>query len=138
MYRPALLTALLGALVSGCAIGPVPSTYPPAQGPAGAQLRLHLERITLIGELLAVGDSTLLFAVASTVDSRGGVATPLVRVPLQAIKRTEGPHPIVGAWRVNDRDGYRLLSRYPTGVSPTLERRLVAAFQTDSVHWVRP
>ena len=138
MYRSFMLAALLGALVSGCAIGPVPSGYPPALGPAGAQLRLQVGRVFVVGELLAVEDTTLLLAVNAVGTPGGDSTAPLVRVPLRSIKTTAGLFHITGRWRDEDRYRYRPISRYPAGVPPELEHRLLAAFGADSVRWVQP
>lgn len=79
---------------------------------------------TLRGELLAVEDSTLLLAVEGS----------LHRVPLRAVVRGAAPRlGFTDRLEPGTRERLRLISRYPQGVSPDLERRLLQAYGREAV-----
>jgi hypothetical protein len=129
---------LLGVLAAGCTLGPELAGFGPAYGPAGAALHLTLTGARITGELLAVEDSVLLIAIADGDLEASGGTTPLVRVWTRAISDTKGPHNVSGGWGPDQKARYRMIARYPAGVSPGLERRLLEAYHTDAVRWIRP
>jgi hypothetical protein len=108
-------------LLAGCAVGSKAKNYAPAQGPAGATVELELVgKPALTGELLAVADSSLL------VQSDGRLHR--VRWSLIASGKAPkvsftGPTP-----EAEVRERLRLISRYPQGVSPELQSRLLQAY----------
>ncbi|HKP49385.1 MAG TPA: hypothetical protein VJU17_05170 [Gemmatimonadales bacterium] len=113
------LIALL--LSAGCSVGSKVKNYAPAQGPAGAMLELELEgKRALIGELMAVADSSLL------VQSGGR----LHRVRLALIESGKAPSVRFTSAPLPPevREHLRLISRYPQGISPELESRLLQAY----------
>ena len=108
-------------LLAGCTVGSKVKNYPPAQAPAGATLELELAgQRALTGELLAVADSALL------VQSGGR----LHRVRVALIRLGNGPRvSFTGATLEPEvRERLRLISRYPQGVSPELQSRLLQAY----------
>jgi hypothetical protein len=125
------LGVLLPAVVAlGCAVGTTANKYPPALGPAGAYIRLSLRRGPDVkGELLAVGQDALLVLRAQPLEQR------LVRVPIEALDGMEAPGVRYGGSGLpaERRERLRLISRYPQGVAPELERRLLEAYRQDSV-----
>jgi hypothetical protein len=128
------LTSIVAAtlLATGCVIGPSMSRNG-GSGPAGAQLRVVSERSFVEGELLAVEDTVLLMLVDSTNIPSLRHAGRFARVPLWEIRNAPGVIRIKGPWTAEQRERYRRLSRYPFGVSATLERRLLARYGADSV-----
>ena len=107
-------------------VGSSGSHYPPAQGPAGAIVSLDLEdkrRIT--GELLAVEEAALLL-----LQERA-----MTRVALPVIRSGKAPKIYFSGAKLDaaTRERLRLVSRYPQGVSPELEARLLQAYGTTSV-----
>lgn len=110
---------VLPLLLAACSIGPSGKSYAPAKGPAGAavEIRLHGNR-ELGGELLAVEDSTLLL-----VENR-----QLIRVEIPAIQSIRAPRISTRQLDQPMRGRLRLISRYPQGVSPDLEARLLQAY----------
>ena len=113
-------------LLTGCSVGSKVKNYAPAQGPAGATVELELAgKKALTGELLAVADSSLL------VQSSG----QLIRVRLPLIQSGRAPNlSFTGAeLKPKDRERLRLISRYPQGVSPELESRLLQAYGQTAV-----
>jgi hypothetical protein len=119
--------ALLAPLfLAACMVGSSGSSYPPAKGPAGATVSLDLQdkrRIT--GELLAVEEATLLLLQEREVIR---VAVAVIRSGKAPKIRLSGPN-LDGTTR----EQLRLVSRYPQGVSPELEARLLQAYGTTSV-----
>lgn len=122
--RRAGLVALI--LLAGCSVGTKAKNYAPAQGPAGATVQLELAgKKALTGELLAVEESTLLVMA-------GG---ELIRVSVPSIQSGKAPKlSFTGTTLKNDvRNRLRLISRYPQGVSPELESRLLQAYGQTAV-----
>lgn len=121
-YR--LLLPLLLAL--GCTVGTTSSRFQPARGPAGADLHLTLAGgRTVAGELLGFSSNDLLVLERSR----------LFRVSVGALRELRGPKV---KFRGSDlpadtRERLRLISRYPQGVSPELERQLLQAYGQEAV-----
>jgi len=118
--------SLLLLLVAACAIGTGVSTYQPAQGPAGASLKLELSgKRRIEGELLAVEAATLLVRRSNE----------LVRVPLAIIENGDAPKMSFRgrSLTAEDRESLRLVSRYPQGVTPELEAHLLEAYHQQAV-----
>jgi hypothetical protein len=123
--RATRLLALLSAVV-GCSVGTTARSYQPAKGPAGAAVTLELtEHRSLGGELLAVEDTTLLLVGNDQ----------LIRVDVTSIRKLKGPKLSVSGPNLigPTRERLRLISRYPQGVSPELEARLLGAYGRSSV-----
>jgi hypothetical protein len=107
--------------LAACSVGTTGKNYPPAKGPAGASVMLELGgKRTLAGELLAVEDSSL-------VVQAGG---RLHRVSLPSIRSGKAPKISFTGPALNDsiQGRLRLVSRFPQGISPELERRLLEAY----------
>ena len=107
-------------LVAGCSVGTSARSYAPAKGPAGAILELRFtDQTRMTAELLAVEDSAFLLLHDAQV----------TRVPLSQVQSGRGPKVSfseeLGA---RTRERLRLISRYPQGVSPELEGRLLQAY----------
>ena len=106
-------------LLAACSVGTTGRTYAPAKGPAGATVSLDLTgKRTVSGELLAVEEATLL-----VLQER-----QLIRVGVTLIASGKAPKVSFTAWTEAARERLRLISRYPQGVSPELEARLVEAY----------
>lgn len=108
-------------VLAGCSVGTRAKNYAPAKGPAGATVQLELTgNRALAGELLAVEDSSLL-----VLSQR-----QLMRVGLPLIQSGKAPKlSFTGAALKGEaRERLRLISRYPQGVSPDLETRLLQAY----------
>ena len=113
----------------GCFVGPSAKNYAPARGPGGAIVALVLSGSReLQAELLAVEDSTLLVL-------RG---RELVRVAVAAIESVKAPKVSFNrsTLRGDTRERLRLISRYPQGVAPELEARLLEAYGRSGVRAV--
>lgn len=129
--RPTLEACAL-ALLAACAVGTTGGSYEPAKGPAGATVTLELGgRRQLVGELLAVEDASLL-----VLQDR-----QLVRVPLPLIVSGKAPKVSFTGQTLTgkvgeSRERLRLISRYPQGVSPELEARLLEAYGQSRVREV--
>ncbi len=116
----------LAIVVLGCAVGTTSANYQPARGPAGAAVTIAAQGGTIVlGELLAVESQTLLVRE----DRR------LVRVAFDRIESLRAPKiNLKGSGLAPaDERRLRLISRYPQGVSPELERQLLAAYGQDAV-----
>jgi hypothetical protein len=121
------LTALL--LFAACSVGTTGRSYAPAKGPAGATVSLALTgKRDVAGELLAVEEATLLILQERQ----------LIRVAVALIQSGKAPkvsfsgQSLAGATR----ERLRLVSRYPQGVSPELEARLLQAYGVTSVRQI--
>jgi hypothetical protein len=116
-------------LLAACMVGSSGRSYAPARGPAGATVWLELTgKREISGELLAVEQATLLVLQEQQ----------LVRVRMTLIQSGKTPR-ISFAGRsmsADTRERLRLVSRYPQGVSPELEARLLQAYGTSSVRQI--
>jgi hypothetical protein len=122
--RSAVLT-----LLAACSLGTTVREYTPAQGPAGAMLSVELtNQPPIIGELLAVEQTSVLL-----LDSGR-----LVRVGIPLIRSGKGPQVSFTGATLDAvaRERLRLISRYPQGVSPDLEARLLKAYGVTEVREV--
>jgi hypothetical protein len=108
-------------LLAGCSVGHGVKNYAPAEGPAGATVKLELTgNRTVSGELLAVEDSSLTLLSGAQ----------LLRVRMPLIQTGNVPKLFfTGAELKGEvRERLRLISRYPQGISPDLETRLLQAY----------
>jgi hypothetical protein len=109
------------ALLTACSVGTTGRNYAPAKGPEGAIVSLELTgKRTMTGELLTVEQGSLLVLVGRQ----------LVRVALPVIQVGKAPKVSFTGATLRDevRERLRLISRYPAGVSPDLEARLLEAY----------
>lgn len=116
---PHRLTVLL--LLAACSVGTTGRNYKPAKGPAGAIVVLELSNQRRVsGELLAVDPASLL-----VLQER-----QLVRVAMPLIQSGKAPKvSFTGPTLTPEtRERLRLISRYPQGVSPALQTRLLEAY----------
>lgn len=118
--------ALLAAALAGCLLGPTPHSYEPATQAAGASVELWLGRRgrpSVKGELLAVpDDSTVVVRVGSTISR--------VRWrDVRQLRSRQAGLELYGGARVpaDHHERLRLVSRFPQGITPELERALLAA-----------
>lgn len=144
-----LVIALLafGVAVSGCRTGGLETEAVIATEPAGIRLAIELESGLLVGELLEVRSDGLLLNVdtgASTV----GVDGPVVFLSEAAMPRSfraGSDHPgdtekgrLVGLARESHREWLSGLARFPYGIAPDVERRLLAAYGQSAIGRVLP
>ena len=125
------LHGLLGALIllTACSVGSTGRNYAPAKGPAGATVSLELTgKRTMTGELLAVEQGSLLVLAGRQLN----------RVALPVIQSGKAPKVSFTGGTLKDelRERLRLISRYPQGVSPDLEARLLEAYGQNLVQEV--
>jgi hypothetical protein len=123
--RATVLLALMSTAVA-CSVGTTTQGYQPATGPAGAAVTLALTGHRAIGgELLAVEHTSLLLVENAQ----------LIRVEVASIRRLKGPKLSVSGPNLSGatREQLRLISRYPQGVSPELEARLLRAYGMSAV-----
>lgn len=131
--RPAIGVALATAALmaaSACHVGTRASSYAPAQHAEGAWVAYGPTTAQDTAELLAASDSDIVVV-------RNGA---LLRIPYAAVPHLDiaaaGVHLERKAPSAAELERTRLLSRFPQGISPDLERRLVAAYGQDSVRVV--
>lgn len=124
MNRASALVIIFAAIaITGCHFGATPQSFAPAQGPAGVVVTIELSHGTMEAELLDVRDSALVVLNQDHV----------VLVPYRAIghatfldtseKLSHGKTPSAPT-----RAALRSLSRFPQGLTPALEQRLLLAY----------
>ena len=121
MVRSLVVGVMLVGM-AGCHAGTSAEKFAPANGPRGIWAELHLGRASIEGELLEVQDSALLLLRANEV----------VLVPLGEIRAGEFRQRgiLIHRGEFIGRESaaeLRLVSRYPTGLTPELRARLLAA-----------
>jgi hypothetical protein len=125
----AVTVAVLG--IGACHAGLSAERFIDTSGPEGIQINVELSRGNLYGELLEVQDSALLVLRLEPVQV---VAVPLREIRT-AIYQKRGVFMRHGAF-VDDSTAVeaRLLSRYPTGLTPALRTALLASYgQTQAI-----
>jgi hypothetical protein len=120
--------ALAAAVLVGCHVGPKPSTYVLAQGPAGAESEIEMTHGTMTAELVDVRDSAIVVVNLGEV----------VLVPWASIRKAtfEGASGTLSGGRPPERElraSMRAVSRYPQGLTPALEAGLLAAYHQTSL-----
>lgn len=129
----AFLLSLAAAL--SCYVGPSIRNFEPAASARGVQayLRVGKQRTKVEGELLAVRDSTLLVL-------RDGERVAVVPILLIRSARFEKVDLLIEGNRLSarDREQMRLFSRFPAGLTPELEARLLAVYGQSAADQVDP
>lgn len=111
--------------LTGCSFGPRPATHPLARSPAGAQVAVVLDTGRVKGELLAADSNGIVVLGegrivrvrpdgARSIEVRGGPSVAVRSDPATYLRARERLAP----W-----------SRYPQGITPEIERRLVSAYR---------
>jgi len=126
------IVALLAVVASsGCHLGAPAERHPLASQPAGARMRVVVAEETVTGELIEVRPDTLLLL---REEDRSLVAVPVARIEEGRVERG-GPRG--GIFRGTPSSGqlerWQPLSRYPQGVSATLMKQLLDAYDQEKV-----
>lgn len=124
--RRSYLASLLGFACAACVVGQHLDTFEPATTAGGGTVTVKTKMKTsgYTGELVAVEDSALLLVRNDT----------LMRVPSRLIRSVDAPYGGgSGELDMYKRERLRLISRYPKGVTPDLERRLLEAYHQAAV-----
>lgn len=132
-----LVLALLAAVAACLPIGPTVDSFRPAQSPHVIEADIRLSdraKTRIVGELLEVRDSTLLVLRDTT---------RVLLIPIGAIRIASFPKrgSLIqdGSLTPGDREELRLVSRFPAGLRPELEARLLAAYgQTEPEQVAQP
>ncbi|HKV50744.1 MAG TPA: hypothetical protein VJO52_06020 [Gemmatimonadaceae bacterium] len=121
MRRTAIVA--LSVLALGCHFGPRADDLAVAREPRGARTRIAARTgITIDGELLAVLDTGLVVLWSRQVGYMPYVQTLTLSAQTISLSIAKGRLPSPG-----DREHLRLMSRFPQGLTPDLEARLLAA-----------
>ena len=138
---PATLFVSLNVLVamSGCHIGPQISELPAARTPYGAVVEITVRgdenrRFRNNGELIEVGDAGFLLEL-ERADGRYLVLVPWADIESVSATELDGFH-ARGVRQTEQREEivaeFRLISRFPQGLTPALRTRLLAVYDQDA------
>ncbi len=128
--RP-LLPCLLAA---ACSLGPRVENFAPAHEPGGVNATVTHSDSTFTAELLALSDTALLLVRNNRVVlAPYGAGTTVVFPALSEQYAIRGRPPT--GWV---REQLRLLSRFPSGISPSLLTQLLRAYRQDSLDVLTP
>lgn len=121
MKPPILIGAL--ALLSACYHGPSLRHFEPAHSPEGIAADLGLRHRRVRGELIEVQDSALIVLT----DSQSVALIPLHSIRMGNFRRLGT---LIGDGRPKPEtlDRLRLLSRFPSGLTPALRAQLLTAY----------
>jgi hypothetical protein len=125
---------LLGALLAGCTVGPRGDTTALALSPRGANIDLDTQTDRLAGELLEMRDDGVILL------TRAGQVT---LVEYEAVRRATVEGGLRGVTGGSMRSGrvferMRQVSRFPQGLSPEIEARLLSTYGQSALVVVRP
>lgn len=138
--RARVALILLGCLVSGCVIGMHPSEFELARTPQGIRSTVVTSDGRFTGELLEVREAGIVLLAEDEIAAAPGVRTQRLRlIPFAAISRADFAQR--GALQLSDGNQpsarviqrLRLVSRFPYGMSPAIERDLLKAFGQDTL-----
>jgi hypothetical protein len=88
-----------------------------------------------------MGENELLLLVTPEQLAMTRTTSRLVWVPIPLIQSAIGPAPMIRGtsdWTAKRREGYRLLSRYPDGITSVIEGGLVAAYGGNAIERMQP
>jgi len=119
-------------LFAACYHGPSIYKFGPVQGPEGVDTDLHLQKTRVRGELLEVQDTALIVLT----DSNKVVLVPVSGIEAGIFDKLgqlleEGVFPQSAVAKL------RPFSRFPTGLTPELRARLLAAYGQTELEVVR-
>jgi hypothetical protein len=125
---------LLVALLAGCNVGPRGDATALALSPRGALIELVTQTGDLGGELLEMRDDGVVLLTG---------ADQVTLVEYEAVRRATVENGPPGLTGVNMRSGrtlerLRRVSRFPQGLSPEVEARLLSTYGQSSLVVVRP
>ena len=136
-FRLQIYTAIL-ALLSACHVGPQIDQIHAARLPAGASVLIEIARSgtqkkqEYAGELLEVRDDGLVVALRSDTIRDTHIAfvswNIVYRVKATTLPGIQSTTPQTEMRRENAIKEFRIVSRYPQGLSPELLNRLLASF----------
>jgi hypothetical protein len=122
-----VFSALAITMIAGCFVGPSVESYAVSGTPYGAQVTIAVEGKRFDAELLAVRDSALL-----VLREREILLIPFQTITDATFARTAAGYAVTLSNgrppTAEQAERLRLQSRYPQGVSPELERRLLTAY----------
>ena len=130
---------MTAALMAGCSSGQKLVDYPSASGPEGATVRVAMSSGGYSGQLLETRADAILILSSSRTETRSGTKVEIreTRVRLLPYNRVESVQFQVGSkidgrkWSPTDpasRERFRLLSRFPQGLTPELLQQLLKVY----------
>jgi hypothetical protein len=137
MIRRLPLGSIVMCAALACSSGTTVEQFAPARSPGGIILDLRLRvtgvRHRFLAELVAVGDTALIVC-----DTKSVILVPL-RTVRSGTTSTNGTGIAIGSGALdkNTRQRLTLLARFPQGLSPDLQLRLLAAYGQDSLEVIR-
>jgi hypothetical protein len=152
MRHTSLISAALAALLcAGCTLNSAPelADFPTAFGPEGVSLRVSVPDAEYSGELLETRpDAFLILTTArswkvsgETRQATEAVVRLLSHSRIEAIRSARGSGKGVPKWVPGDpksRERFRMVSRFPQGLSPELLQQLLKMYGQTQVAGGRP
>ncbi|MGH7649384.1 MAG: hypothetical protein ACREND_14805 [Gemmatimonadaceae bacterium] len=125
----ASLLIVLCAIAFGCHVGERVEDFKVAHEPTGTSAEVIVASGTIMrAELLAVSDSNIVVLWSGTVIDVPYGHTKLVSIETPNIRLEHGAHP-----SADQLERLRLISRFPQGMSPELQARLLAAYHQNAI-----
>jgi hypothetical protein len=131
----------MAVLTAGCTIattGPRLSDFPSATGPEGATVRVTVSGTAYLGQLLETRPDAILILSSTRFETKSGSTVqvqetvvrllPYARVDWVQFQR--GSKLVAGKWVLGpgSRERFRLLSRFPQGLTPELLQQLLKMY----------
>lgn len=134
-----LISSLLAGAIAGCSYGPRLADFPSASGPEGATVRVTVPGAGYHGQLLETRPDAILILSGARIENKSGDTVQIseTRIRLVPYTRIESVQFQRGSklagkkWSPTDpasRERFRLLSRFPQGLTPELLQQLLKMY----------
>ena len=134
-----LISSMLAGSMAACSYGPKMADFPSATGPEGATVRVTVPNAGYYGQLLETRPDGILILSSARIETKSGdrVEISETRIRLLPYSRVESVQFQRGSkidgrkWSPVDaasRERFRLLSRFPQGLTPELLQQLLKMY----------
>lgn len=139
MKHSLLISSMVAGSIAACSYGPKMADFPSATGPEGATVRVTVPGTAYHGQLLETRPDAILILSGARIERKSGDTAEIseTRIRLVPYSRIESVQFQRGSkldgrkWSPTDaasRERFRLLSRFPQGLTPELLQQLLKMY----------
>jgi hypothetical protein len=134
-----LISSMVAGSIAACSYGPKMADFPSASGPEGATVRVTVPGARYHGQLLEARPDAILILSSARIETKSGDTVEIseTRIRLVPYSRLESVQFQRGSkidgrkWspaEAASRERFRLLSRFPQGLTPDLLQQLLKMY----------